>query len=295
MTTREAEGRAKKTAWRVETALKAVHAYGAARGDGAPIESAATFLCEALAAKDATLGRMAIEAERAKEELATKDAEIAALKAKVAGLAEDLKASQSRERAARMAVSVATAHRDDVWFWQADGANYPASLSCPVVMSADTLRSILAQATRLKAERDEAERLGRILIDERDGAREQRDAAVADNAAKQSVIQRAEVESQKRLEGGPWSQAGEAHLNALLAILQPAMLARHPGAALLEERNRDKEAIRALADVLEHTTHVAMGLHALYRQTATTESDGRHEALFSKNLDAVKAARKVLP
>jgi hypothetical protein len=33
---------------------------------------------------------------------------------------------------------------EDCWLWQGDGFDYPDSLSCPVVMSADTLRALLA-------------------------------------------------------------------------------------------------------------------------------------------------------
>ena len=34
-------------------------------------------------------------------------------------------------------------HNDDCWLWQGDGYDYPDSLVCPVVMSADTLRGLL--------------------------------------------------------------------------------------------------------------------------------------------------------
>lgn len=36
--------------------------------------------------------------------------------------------------------------REEVWYWQGDGADFPESLGCPVVMSADTLRQLLASA-----------------------------------------------------------------------------------------------------------------------------------------------------
>jgi hypothetical protein len=48
---------------------------------------------------------------------------------------------------ARSKLSVATASRDDVWHWQGAG-DYPESLSCPVVMSAETLRDLLARGER---------------------------------------------------------------------------------------------------------------------------------------------------
>jgi len=43
-------------------------------------------------------------------------------------------------------VQVAT-ERGDVWYWQGDGHDMPESLACPVVMSADTLRALIARAT----------------------------------------------------------------------------------------------------------------------------------------------------
>ena len=41
---------------------------------------------------------------------------------------------------------------EDVWFWQGDGHDHPESLTCPVVMEATTLRSLLAEVERLRAE-----------------------------------------------------------------------------------------------------------------------------------------------
>lgn len=38
---------------------------------------------------------------------------------------------------------------EDVWKWQGDGADEPASLSCPVVMSADTCRGLVTRADAL--------------------------------------------------------------------------------------------------------------------------------------------------
>jgi hypothetical protein len=36
--------------------------------------------------------------------------------------------------------------RDGAWYWQGDGEDYPESLGCPVIMSAETLRELLAKA-----------------------------------------------------------------------------------------------------------------------------------------------------
>ncbi len=34
----------------------------------------------------------------------------------------------------------------EVWFWQGDGEDYPESLSCPVVISANHLRKLIEKA-----------------------------------------------------------------------------------------------------------------------------------------------------
>lgn len=66
----------------------------------------------------------------------------ASLAAKLEALAKELKQALAERDEARAAVRMATAHRDDVWIWQGIG-DEPASLSCPVVMSAQTLRDLL--------------------------------------------------------------------------------------------------------------------------------------------------------
>lgn len=65
----------------------------------------------------------------------------------------------------------------------------------------------------------------------------ERDAAVADNAVVVDLLKQAPQ---------GWHPLGGDELCALCDVMsQP-----HPGAALLEERTRDKEAIKALADAL---------------------------------------------
>jgi hypothetical protein len=41
--------------------------------------------------------------------------------------------------------------RGDVWYWQGDGHDMPESLTCPVIMSAETLRQLLALSTATPA------------------------------------------------------------------------------------------------------------------------------------------------
>jgi hypothetical protein len=35
--------------------------------------------------------------------------------------------------------------QDGAWYWQGDGYDFPESLVCPVIMSAQTLRELLAK------------------------------------------------------------------------------------------------------------------------------------------------------
>jgi hypothetical protein len=62
------------------------------------------------------------------------------------------------------------AHADNVWFWQGDGADHPQSLSCPVVMTAHTLRTIIARAAAAETQLAECRaawaRVGEVLADE---------------------------------------------------------------------------------------------------------------------------------
>lgn len=60
---------------------------------------------------------------------------------------------------ARAAVRLVNAGPGDVWYWQGDGADYPESLSCPVVMSAATLRGLCTDRDALRDVRREWEAL----------------------------------------------------------------------------------------------------------------------------------------
>ena len=62
---------------------------------------------------------------------------------KFAALAEELKAEMTRREEAEAKLRLVATSTENVWRWQGDGGDAPASLSCPVVMSADTLRSLL--------------------------------------------------------------------------------------------------------------------------------------------------------
>lgn len=85
------------------------------------------------------MGKRAEEAER-------KLSDVAALQT---SMAADLDAARAQLR-------LVSAGTTDVWHWQGDGHDDPASLACPVVMSAATLREFVAARERvaeLEAER----------------------------------------------------------------------------------------------------------------------------------------------
>lgn len=43
------------------------------------------------------------------------------------------------------------AQKEEVWYWQGDGSDFPDSLTCPVIMRPDTLRDMLATIEKLRA------------------------------------------------------------------------------------------------------------------------------------------------
>jgi hypothetical protein len=86
---------------------------------------------------------------------------LAAFEEKIVALGDKLRACNDSHEAtirerneARANMRLASAKLDDVWIWQVDGGNQARSLSCPVVMSADTLRALLNKAYG-RAEADE--------------------------------------------------------------------------------------------------------------------------------------------
>jgi hypothetical protein len=69
------------------------------------------------------------------------------------------KATIKERDEARASVRIAHAPSDAVWFWEGSDRDQPESLSCPVVMSAETLRGFVdlrERAEKAELERDEA-------------------------------------------------------------------------------------------------------------------------------------------
>lgn len=59
---------------------------------------------------------------------------------------DEVAAGLERERLQRADLAVVATETEGVWRWQGDGGDFPESLSCPVVMSAETLRELLRSA-----------------------------------------------------------------------------------------------------------------------------------------------------
>lgn len=75
---------------------------------------------------------------------------------KVPGLLQSLKRETDGHYEVRQQLNIVKTNTEGVWRWQGDGDD-PESLSCPVVMSADTLRSFVAEVRRCERVREWAE------------------------------------------------------------------------------------------------------------------------------------------
>ena len=86
---------------------------------------------------------------------------------KVPGLIQSLKRETDGRSEARRQLNLVKTDAEGVWRWQGDGDD-PESLSCPVVMSADTLRGFVSEARRAERVREWStaeKRIGEDLID----------------------------------------------------------------------------------------------------------------------------------
>lgn len=92
---------------------------------------------------------------RALAAVRAREAEAERLSAKINGLGGELAAELERSAALRAELAIVKTDLDGVWLWQGDGYDHLPSLSCPVVMSAPTLRSLL-RATVIPASVAEA-------------------------------------------------------------------------------------------------------------------------------------------
>ena len=67
-------------------------------------------------------------------------------------LESELAAATNKRDILAIIVENVRTDRDHVWFWQGDGGDCPETLSCPVVMSADTLRAMLSELAAARAD-----------------------------------------------------------------------------------------------------------------------------------------------
>lgn len=74
-----------------------------------------------------------------------RDNEIARCSERVQVLGDELRVALAERAEALRKLSLVATELEDVWRWEVDGDNHPASLSCPVIMSADTLRDLLGE------------------------------------------------------------------------------------------------------------------------------------------------------
>lgn len=99
--------------------------------------------------------RAAVEALKARDERVTK-VELERLNLKLDNLAERFRTIEHERDELRQQLAAVKTDTDNVWKWQGDGGDHAESLSCPVVMTADTLRKILAEHAEILTALDEA-------------------------------------------------------------------------------------------------------------------------------------------
>jgi hypothetical protein len=80
---------------------------------------------------------------------------VAQLELKVRQISEEYKRELEAHRKSRAELAMVSTSFENVWRWQGDKGDHPESLSCPVVMSADTVRALVdgqADQRKLAAE-----------------------------------------------------------------------------------------------------------------------------------------------
>lgn len=103
--------------------------------------------------------RAVVLQEQAQDERDAMRARAEEAERKLSAVAELQRSTAADLDAARAQLRLVSAGPADVWRWQGDGHDDPASLACPVVMSASTLREFVAarvRVTELESERSAA-------------------------------------------------------------------------------------------------------------------------------------------
>lgn len=76
---------------------------------------------------------------------------------------QEVREGLAREQELHRLLAIVETDSEGVWRWQGDGYDHPAALSCPVVMSADTLRTFVAARAEAAALREQVDRTEEIL------------------------------------------------------------------------------------------------------------------------------------
>jgi hypothetical protein len=69
-----------------------------------------------------------------------------------AEMAKELTAANRERDEARAVAKLVTTDEREVWYYMGDGSDEPASISCPVVMDAETFRLLLVRANTKHAD-----------------------------------------------------------------------------------------------------------------------------------------------
>lgn len=104
------------------------------------------ILREAIASQEAETKKLYKKLEENEEKLKKESDNtnvVNGLKFKVKSLSEELTKALNTIADLKYDLSLVKTDKEGVWFWQNDGWDDPESLSCPVVMSAETLRNLL--------------------------------------------------------------------------------------------------------------------------------------------------------
>ena len=139
---------------------------------------------------------------------------------------------------------------------------------------------------------NEASRARRVEAEQSDQLRQKEEALISAYITPELLAWRAESpHGFSRVYAADAGQAEERGALAQRCRVEQVAVSRWPEEDLCKAAQKD-ETFRELVDALEHMTHIATGLHAIYRRRATVESDGSLERAFAEALALVKKARK---
>lgn len=128
----------------------------------ASLQKKVDYLADQLKTAEARFEKMRESADANKKQGEHYEREAKAAAQKVAALVLELDRVSKQRDEARKAVEISTSGKGDVWFWQGDGEDDLASLTCPVVMEAEKLREILRDVEE-KQRSDEVLRSNKVL------------------------------------------------------------------------------------------------------------------------------------